>query len=154
MEREGGNGERIRKWRDIHFLHFLIFSLFPPSLSISYIKNCDILWQNVKNGTFVANVAKNLTYALWENYSESNSLRGSSASCTGLPRGKASLSSLSASGVKSIHHLVKSRSFSTRPSRTTNCVQCSNLPFAALDCRLLVAVCWRPIPDGFELEVG
>ena len=38
----------MRKWREIHSLHFLIFSLFPPSLSISYIKNCLILSQNVK----------------------------------------------------------------------------------------------------------
>ena len=28
----------MRKWREIHSLDFLIFSLFPPSLSISYIK--------------------------------------------------------------------------------------------------------------------
>ena len=28
------NGERMRKWREVHSLHFLIFSLFPPSLSI------------------------------------------------------------------------------------------------------------------------
>ena len=46
--------DRMRKWREIHSLHFLIFSLFPPSLSISYIKNCLILSQNVKYGTFVA----------------------------------------------------------------------------------------------------
>ena len=48
----------MRKWREIHSLHFLIFPLFPPSLSISYIKNCLILSQNVKYGTFVANVTK------------------------------------------------------------------------------------------------
>ena len=79
-----GNGERIRKWRKIYSLYFLIYSLYPPSLSISYIKNCHILSQNVKYGTFVANVTKNLTYALWGNNSGSNSLRGSSASCAGL----------------------------------------------------------------------
>ena len=78
------NGERMRKWKEIHSLHFLTFSLFPPSLSISYIKNCHILSQNVKYGTFVANVTKNLTYALWGNNSGSNSLRGSSASCASL----------------------------------------------------------------------
>ena len=39
MRQWRGNGERIRKWREIHSsLHFCIFSLFPPSLSISYIK--------------------------------------------------------------------------------------------------------------------
>ena len=39
----------MRKWREIHSLDFLIFSLFPPFLSISYIKNCNILSQNVKD---------------------------------------------------------------------------------------------------------
>ena len=58
MDREWENGERTRKWREIHSLHFLIFSFFPPSLSI---------------------------YPLWENISGSNSLRDSSASCAGLP---------------------------------------------------------------------
>ena len=69
MERVWWNGEemkRLRKGRKIHSLHFLIFSLFPPSLSISCIKNCLILSQNVKYGTFVANITKN--YALWENW--------------------------------------------------------------------------------------
>ena len=49
-----GNGERMRKWRE----NFLIISLYPPSLSISYIKICHILSQNVKYGIFVANVTK------------------------------------------------------------------------------------------------
>ena len=49
--------------REIHSQDFLILCLFPPSLSISYIKSCHILSQNVKYGTFVANVTKNLTYA-------------------------------------------------------------------------------------------
>ena len=40
MRKWGGNGEIMRKWREIHSLNFLIFLLFPPSLSISYIKNC------------------------------------------------------------------------------------------------------------------
>ena len=82
------NEEMKRKWREneemereIHSQDFLILCLFPPSLSISYIKNCHILSQNVKYGTFVANVTKNLTYALWGNNSGSNTLRGSSASC-------------------------------------------------------------------------
>ena len=81
----------MRKWREIHSLQFLIFSLFPSSLSISYIKNCLILQQNVKYGTFVANVTKNLTYALRGNNSGSNSLRGSSASCAGLTPAKKNL---------------------------------------------------------------
>ena len=44
----------MRKWRE----NFLILSLYPPSLSISYIKICHILSQNVKYGIFVANVTK------------------------------------------------------------------------------------------------
>ena len=51
----------MRKWREIHTLHFLILSLFLPSLSISYIKICHILSQNIKYGTFVANV-KHMRY--------------------------------------------------------------------------------------------
>ena len=50
MEREWGNGEWLWKWREIHSLHFLIFSFFPPSLSISCIKNCHILFRSVKYG--------------------------------------------------------------------------------------------------------
>ena len=42
----------MRKWRK----NFLILSLYPPSLSISYIKIGHILSQNVKYGIFVANV--------------------------------------------------------------------------------------------------
>ena len=53
------NRERIRKWRAIHSLYCLIFSLFPPSLSISYIKNCLILSQNVKWGTLSQSSQKN-----------------------------------------------------------------------------------------------
>ena len=45
MKREWGNGGRMKKWRETHSLLFLIFSLFPPSLSISYIKNGHILSQ-------------------------------------------------------------------------------------------------------------
>ena len=80
MEREWENGERFT----LYCLHFLLFSLFPPSLSISYNISCLILLQNVEYGTFVANVTKNLTYAQWENNFGSNSLRESSASCEGL----------------------------------------------------------------------
>ena len=61
----------MRKWR--FTLYISSFSLyvpplypFPPSLSISYIKICHILSQNVKYGTFVANVTKNLTYMHYE----------------------------------------------------------------------------------------
>ena len=86
MRKWRGNGERMRKWREIHSQDFLILCLFPPSLSISYIKNCHILSQNVKYGTFVANVTKNLTYVLWENDSWSNLLWESSANCEGLGR--------------------------------------------------------------------
>ena len=82
MEREWRNGERFTL-----YVHFLIFSSFPPSISISYIKKCLILSQNAKYGTFVANVTKkNLSYALWENNSGSNLLWESSANCEGLGR--------------------------------------------------------------------
>ena len=59
MEREWGNGESMRKWKEIHSLHFLIFSLFSPSLSISYIKKCHILLQNVKYGILSGMLQKN-----------------------------------------------------------------------------------------------
>ena len=62
MERGWGNGERF-------------------ILSISSVS---LYFPNVKYCTFVSNVTKNLTYALWENNSGSNSLRESSASCAGL----------------------------------------------------------------------
>ena len=77
----------MRKWREIHSLHFLILSLFPPSLSISSIKICHILSQNINYGTYVSNGTKNLTYALWGNNSGSKSLQRRSASCAGLVPG-------------------------------------------------------------------
>ena len=52
MDRERGNGERFTLY---------IFSVVPPSLSISYINNCLILLQNVEYSTFVANV-KHMRY--------------------------------------------------------------------------------------------
>ena len=78
MEREWGHGENITLYI------FSFYFLFPPSLSISYIKNCLILSQNVKYDTCVANVTKSFSYVQWENNSGSNSLRESSASCAGL----------------------------------------------------------------------
>ena len=48
--------EEMERYSLATFLHSL--SLFPPSLSISYIKICHILSQNVKYGIFVANVTK------------------------------------------------------------------------------------------------
>ena len=60
MRKKRGNGKKMRKWSEIYSLHFLIFSLFPSSFSISYIKNCLILSQNVKYVTFIANVTKKL----------------------------------------------------------------------------------------------
>ena len=51
---QGNEEETERKWRE----NFLIISLYPPSLSISYIKICHILSQNVKYSIFVANVTK------------------------------------------------------------------------------------------------
>ena len=94
MEREGGNGGRMRKLRGNgekltlyipqFSLHFLPLSPFPLSLSISYIKIGHILLQNVEYGTLVLNVTQISTYALFGNNSGSNLLRGSSASCAGL----------------------------------------------------------------------
>ena len=84
MERKWGNGERLTLYISSFSLYFLPLSPFPPSLSISYIKMHHILLQNVKYGTFVANVTKISTYALWGNNSGSNLLRGSSAICAGL----------------------------------------------------------------------
>ena len=40
MEKEGGNGERMKKCRESISLHFLIFSPFPHSLSISSQPGC------------------------------------------------------------------------------------------------------------------
>ena len=84
MERKWGNGERLTLYISSFSLYFLPLSPFPPSLSISYIKMHHILLQNVKYGTFVANVTKISTYALWGNNSGSNLLRGSSAIRAGL----------------------------------------------------------------------
>ena len=72
-----------RKWREIHSRHFLIFTLFRPSLSISYIKNCLILLQ-VLNTALLSRMSQKITYELWEKNYVSNSLRQSSASCEGL----------------------------------------------------------------------
>ena len=61
-----GDGDRMTKRREIHsatFPHSLC-TLLPPSLSISYIKTCQILSKNYKYGIFVANFTKELTYAL------------------------------------------------------------------------------------------
>ena len=68
-EDEREKDERMRKWKEIHSQHILILSLFPPSLSIFFIKIGHILSPNVNYSTFVANVTKNLTYELWGNNS-------------------------------------------------------------------------------------
>ena len=92
-------GTYFHHWASPIFLHSppLIWGKFPIQIKIQVlgfeseyskldarIKTFLILSQNVKYGTFVANVTKNLRYALWENNSGSNSLRESSASCEGL----------------------------------------------------------------------
>ena len=69
MERKWGNGERLTLYISSFSLYFLPLSPFPPSLSISYIKMHHILLQNVKYSTFVANVTKISTCALWGNNS-------------------------------------------------------------------------------------
>ena len=71
-DREWGNGKRMRKRKENEemerdsFSQFLILSLLPPYLSISSIKICHNLLQTVKHSTFVANVAKNLTYTRYK----------------------------------------------------------------------------------------
>ena len=88
MERKWGNGERLTLYISSFSLYFLPLSPFPHSLFISSLSFLyqmrRILLQNVKYGTFVANVTKILTYALWGNNSRSNLLQGSSAICAGL----------------------------------------------------------------------
>ena len=66
-----------------HSAYVKIFATKVPYLTFC-IKICHILSQNVKYGTFVANVTKKSTYTIWGNNSGSNLLRGSSASCAGL----------------------------------------------------------------------
>ena len=95
-----------RRWREIYSLHFLILSLFPPFLSISSMKICHILSQNINYGTFVTNGRKNLTYALWGNNSGSNSLRGSSASCVGLVLGTRSAAKFEKVPSTSLHRVI------------------------------------------------
>ena len=57
-----GNGERKRKWREIHslhfffFLHFLILFSYPPFLSIAYIKIC----RKVLNRALLSRIAQKL----------------------------------------------------------------------------------------------
>ena len=73
MKREWGNGQRMRKWKEIHSLQFTFpYFLFFSSLSIHFL--------NKKLSHFVA---KSEIW-LWENNSWSDSLRESSASCEGL----------------------------------------------------------------------
>ena len=77
------NEKMKRKWRENEeTLHIYSFSLyFLPLYQFPISK---LLSQNVRYGTFVANVTKNLAYALWEKNSGSNLRRGSSSSCAGL----------------------------------------------------------------------
>ena len=92
MERKWGNGERLTLYISSFSLYFLPLSPFPPSLSISYIKMHHILLQNVKYGTFVANVTKKLN--IWGNNSGSNLLLVSSPSYTSLHVSDLNLSSV------------------------------------------------------------
>ena len=85
------NEEMRRKWRENEEMERDWLSTFPHSLSISSLslyflhQKASHFLQNVKYSTFVANISKTSTYALWGNNSGSNLLRGSSASCAGLP---------------------------------------------------------------------
>ena len=81
MEKEWENEEELERDSLSTFSHFLFIS----SLSFHFFyQKLSHFVANVKYGTFVANVTKNLPYALFENNSGSNSLRHSSASCEGL----------------------------------------------------------------------
>ena len=64
MRKLRGNGEKLTLYIPQFSLRFLPLSPFPLSLSISYIKIGHIMLQNVKYGTFVANVSQILTYEL------------------------------------------------------------------------------------------
>ena len=95
MRKLRGNGERVRKWsarqneREKEF-HLCISLSLLQNIKISHflsqnIEICHFLSQNVKIRHLLLRMSqKNLTYALWENNSESNLLRGSSASYAGL----------------------------------------------------------------------
>ena len=64
------NEKMKRKWREIHSLNFLMFSLFPPSPSyILYpISKIVSLCRKMLNAALLSRMSlKNLTYALWEN---------------------------------------------------------------------------------------
>ena len=63
MRKLRGNGEKLTLYIPQFSLHFLPLSPFPLSLS-SYIKIGHIMLQNVKYGTFVANVSQILTHEL------------------------------------------------------------------------------------------
>ena len=90
MERKWGNEERMRKWWEneemeiyslFTFRHFLFISplySFPISKIVTFCRK-------LFNTALLSRMSqKNLTYALWENNSGSNSLPGNSASCAGL----------------------------------------------------------------------
>ena len=73
-----GNGERFTLYISSFSLYFLPLYPFPKPKIVSFCRkmsNMSLLSQCHK---------KNLSYALWENNSGSNSLRESSASCAGL----------------------------------------------------------------------
>ena len=54
----------MRKWKENEEMERDSLFTFPHFLFISFIKKCLILSHNVKSGTFVANITKNLTRAM------------------------------------------------------------------------------------------
>ena len=79
LENEEENGERMRKWSEVYLLHFFIFSLFPPSLSISR-SHIVSFFRKMLNSALLSQMSqKNLTNAPWETISWTNSLRENSA---------------------------------------------------------------------------
>ena len=65
MEREWENEEEMeRKWRKIHSLHFLIFSFFPPALSVSYLSKIVSSCRKMLNTALLARMSQkiNMSY--------------------------------------------------------------------------------------------
>ena len=67
--RENEENEKMkRKWSGIHSLHFLIFSLFPPSLSISYIKKIVSFCCKMLNMALLSQMSQNINICAMRKY--------------------------------------------------------------------------------------
>ena len=57
----------MRKWREFHSLHFLILSLFPPSLLISYIKiSCITFCRKMLNTALLSRMSQKSQHTRYE----------------------------------------------------------------------------------------